>query len=82
MQFLHILKNKLKKKIKKFVAQKKIKMAAIKMATKTKFGCKNYKSSFFKKKIWGCFSCLNPKFLEKKILKNSRWRPYLTWRLF
>jgi hypothetical protein len=38
-------------------------MAAIlKMATNTKFAFKNYKSSFFKKKLQGYFSCLYAKF--------------------
>jgi hypothetical protein len=54
------LKNKLKKKIKNIVAKNKFKMAAqLKMATNTSFACKNYKSSFFRKKFQGCFSCLN-----------------------
>jgi hypothetical protein len=42
--------------------------------TKTKFACKNYKSSFFKKKNSVLFwlpEYLN--FIEKKFLKNSRF---------
>jgi hypothetical protein len=33
--------------------------AKFKMAAKTKFAFKNYKSYFFKKRIQGCFSCLS-----------------------
>jgi hypothetical protein len=57
VKFLHILEEQNSQKIKKFgCPKKKIKVAAkFKMATKTKFACKNYKSSFFKIKISGLF---------------------------
>jgi hypothetical protein len=56
-------------------------MAAIfKMATKTKFACKNYKSTFFKKKLSGLFYLL--KYLENKFSQKFKMAPIFNMEIF
>jgi hypothetical protein len=53
-KFLHILEEQTKKN-KKLLQKKNQNGRKFKMATKTKFACKNYKPSFLKKNISGLF---------------------------
>jgi hypothetical protein len=59
------------------------KMAAIlKMATKTKFACKNYKLSFFKKKFRAVLVAKIPSFIEKKISQKFKMAPMFNMEIF
>jgi hypothetical protein len=84
LKFLIILEEQTPKKIRKtLLSQNKFKMAAnFKLATKTKFACKNYKLSTKKKKIGAVLVALIPKFYRRKVSAKFKVAPIFNMEIF